>query len=100
MQRVHYFLYRTLVKGMDRFITFGTGFWCHFIMKELVVECIHLRLGNTGCELRVDNCLSEVSTTAGNRPTILAVELNQEEKSVIEGGTALLSALLSHSICK
>jgi len=34
---------------------------------------------NTGFELHVSNCLPEVSTTAGNRPTILAVELNQEE---------------------
>jgi len=40
MQRVHSFLSRTRLKG-----TFGTGFWFHFIMKEQVLECSHLRLG-------------------------------------------------------
>jgi len=30
---------------MDRLITFGTGFWCHFIMKEQVLKCSRLRLG-------------------------------------------------------
>jgi len=45
MQRVHSFLSRTRVKRMDRLITPGTPFWCHFIMKERMLECCHIRLG-------------------------------------------------------
>jgi len=47
MQRVHSVLYRNRGIGTDRLITFGTGFWCYFIVKERVLECSHLRLGGT-----------------------------------------------------